>query len=505
MAQPLASGSFTTPAAKAQTPAICDGKEAFPTPPALARTEYALPATATHGTPQIDQIRGGKVVDGQVMGGKVIATWRQFASQNGCQLVPDAKGLFYVTPEDTAKNPNCGPFTRVPNFRVTEPGDIFLEHTAVYASESMQPWIGPVYDSPAAYAAGDPDHPLQKVSIIGQITNGQQPAILINGGASSNTLNQAPVYFDASTDMVWSHVDVVAKPGASVGKAGVYDNGTNGLVFEYSRIIGFEVANANGFFTTSSAVGPLKLLNDELAFDGGGGGYAHNVYISGYGAQVTLEHSWTHDAYQGHLFKTRASQNDIQANYFQGGLPQGGAYGQAESFDLDVSNGGLTTIKDNVFYKTKSGSGTAQSSLCWDCEGNPDGRAESIVLQNNTFVAGALTEDGNYQLVPVSYLYPQVNPGGAGWPGYPYQVLNNVYANYCVTGNAPLDYRGDVWVNAVTSNLTSDHGLSAPVYSNDAAIKKRYPAYNPIVGAPSYVHQTSGKTRQTNAIGAMDH
>ena len=505
MAQPLESGSYTTQAAQAQTPAICDGQEAFPTPPPLAATEYALPASATQGRPQIDQIRGGAVVNGQVVGGTVIATWQQFASQTGCQLVPDANGLLYVTPEDTAQNPNCGPFNRVPNFRVTEPGDIFLLHTAVYAGEYMQPWIGPVYDSPAAYGAGDPSYPLQKVSIVGQITNKQQPVIILNGGASNNTLNQAPVYFDASTDITWSHVDVVAQPGASVGKAGVYDNGTNGLLFQYSRIIGFEVANADGFFTTSSAVGPLTLLNDELAFDGGGGGYAHNVYISGYGAQVTLKHTWTHDAYQGHLFKTRASQNKIVANYFQGGVPQGGVYNQAESYDLDVSNGGLTTIRDNVFFKTMSGAGTAQSSICWDCEGNPDGRAENIILQNNTFVAGALTDDGNYQLVPVSYLYPQVNPGGTGWPGYPYQILNNIYANYCVTGNAPLDYRGDVWVNAVTSDLTSDYGLSVPVYSDDAAIKLRYPGYNPIVGTPSYVHELTGKPRLTNAIGSVDH
>ncbi len=311
-----------------------------------------------------------------------------------------------------------------------------------------------------------------------------------------------------SDGVTWQNINVVAQPGAGVGKAGAYESGGSNLTIADTLISGFEVADSNGLFGAGQYTGTLTLNDDEFSFNGGSNGPDHNVYIgpsfTDPNFKVILQHSWSHDSYYGHDFKSRAQQNVLQANYFQGGLPQGGNYTQAEIYNVDIPNGGRTTVKDNVFFKTVSGSASNGISFAWLLEGTSDNRPQSVTVQNNTFIAGALTYDGSHPIFPMAFLYPPVVPGSTGWPGYAYEVLTNNFVAFCPTGNAVMDFRGDVWVNSTISDLTSDYGLSTPVYSDDNTISMTYPSYKSILGAPSYVHQLSGVARQTNAIGYVD-
>ncbi len=496
-ATPLLQGKLVTSEASAELAQMCPHGVGYPSENNWASAPALAPHSATGGEPDIEQYRNGKH----------IATYRSFADRPGCSFTGD--GTDYLHPEQAAAT-GCGPFTREHSYRLWAPGDVFYVYPAVYSGEYNQPWIGPAFDSYADYTAGV-FHTPENITIQGVVQNNTRPVILLEGAASNNTLGQAPLYFDQSVGVTWDSIDVAAGSKVTVGKAGVYELAGSNLTLSNMRISGFERADANGLFGAGQYSGVLTLNTIQLDHNGGPNGPAHNAYIGASQLDsnftVSMSHSWSHDAYYGHLFKSRAQNNIFTANYFQGGLPQPNRV-QAETYLLDIPNGGQATVRNNIFVKNASGAGANAMSFTFLLEGAIDNRTQSVDVENNTFVTFAKTFDGSHTNYPMAFLYPSQVPGTATWPAnIATRVLKNAFVGYCTAGSdSPVeDYRGDIAVVESFLELTRTYALATKVDASDAALATLYTDYVPEVGTPSYAFRYGATpSRQLTTIGAQD-
>ena len=139
--------------------------------------------------------------------------------------------------------------------------------------------------------------------------------------------------------------------------------------------------NQDGILTNPQPSGDIVVDSSEFARNGGAGdpnrglGAAHNMYI-GLARSFTLRDSYSHDANQGHLVKSRALVNYILYNRLTG---QGGT----SSRELDLPNGGLAYVIGNILQKEP----TAQNPylLSYGEEGASNANSRLYVV-NNTFV-----------------------------------------------------------------------------------------------------------------------
>lgn len=490
-AQPILTQSVTTPAAQAIQAKLCAGA-GYPAPWVWASpAPFKAPAEATGGTPSIAQMRGGHV----------ISTYSALGSNGpGCTYKGD--GTDWQDPGPAAAS-GCGAFARNHAWRLWAPGDTFVLASAVYQGDNQQPYIAAQYDGPAAYTAG-------KITMMRNLTirgaqDSPRPVVALAALASSNSLNQAPVYIGQSSGVTWRGINVRGLPGVSVGKAGFYADGANNLTIEATRITGFQGAG-NGLFTTGGLTGTLTLNRLELDHNGGTNGPEHNAYINASLTdpryKVVFTHSWSHDALYGHLLKSRAQNTWIIGDYLMGGVPQPGQT-QAEAFGLDVPNGGNLTIENTVLEKGASGPFSNGIFVAYGEEGCAAGGplcpfAGSVTIQNNTLLATSLDYDGSHPLFPL-WLFPiptqqvaQV-PGTPGWPSnVPVSVINNAFAGFCATGVAYKDYRG-LSETLAPAEIGPDYSPTTP-YLDAIAPTPGLPAYSHVVGA--------GVTRSTAYVGA---
>ncbi len=487
-------GLFETPAAMAQDQQLCQQGGTYPVQAGWVSAPAHRPQGATSGQPLITQFRNGAQ----------IASYTSFSDQPGCTLAGD--GTDYLNPAAPAAS-GCGPFTREHTYRLWAPGDVFYVYPAVYSGDYNQPWIGPEFDLFQDYVAGISHNP-DNITIQGVVQNNQRPVILLTGAASNNTLGQAPLYFDQSNGVVWDSINVSAGVAPTAGKAGVYELGASNLTISNTRINGFERAGVNGLFGAGQYSGSLTLSFLELDHNGGPSGPAHNAYIGASAVDpnftVNMSNSWSHAAYYGHLFKSRAQNNVFTANYFEGGLPQP-QYGQAENYLLDIPNGGQVSVRNNIFVKNMSGAGANAMSFTFLLEGASDDRPQSVDLENNTFVTFSATYDGSHPNYPFAFLTPNVVPGSTSWPAnIASRVIKNAFVGYCTAGGGDAEeYRGDFGVVESFAELTRLYALTTKIYASDALLATVYNDYVPELGTPAYAFLygfTAVRTAET--IGA---
>jgi len=113
----------------------------------------------------------------------------------------------------------------------------------------------------------------------------------------------------------------------------------------------------------------------EFAFNGKNGrGRTHNIYIGAIG-KFTFRNSFSHDAYIGHLIKSRARTNLILYNrLFEG----------KASYAIDLSNGGDSIVMGNVIYQDSS---TDNSGLIgYGLEGLSKNGAHNLLVLHNSFL-----------------------------------------------------------------------------------------------------------------------
>ena len=473
---PLLTNAYVTAAAQAET--FCTTGE-FPTQwtwdPAGTT---AAPAPAVSGEPLVKQIRNGQV----------IATY-QILGSGAC-----------TNSENSYRNPvtACGPFSRSP-FRNWADGDTFEVYPAVYAGLENQPWIGPMVDTGAEYDAGQ-FHIPKNITIRGITVNGQRPVIKLTAdGIANNNLGQSAVYLDDCENITIENIDIDGSAALQVGKAAIFLEKAKNLILRDMRIHGFRTARANGIFGSYFNAGTLTLERIELYDNGGDGGPEHNIYINeseiDAAFQVHMRNSWSHDAFYGHTYKSRAQVNVLEGNYFQGGVPVMGET-QAENYLVDIPNGGILVMRNNILVKNHSGDSSNGMSVTYGMEGITGERPCRILIENNTFLAMARYYDSQeHPLFPFSFFYPQLVPGSHGFPVNDAAVQRNVFAGYCNRGDPVMDYRGDIALTVGFSELNLDYSLKNK-YGGAAAA---------ILNTPAYRHAAQGgAVRTLPTIGAVD-
>ena len=139
--------------------------------------------------------------------------------------------------------------------------------------------------------------------------------------------------------------------------------------------------NQDGILTNPNLASDITIETSEFARNGDAGdpsqglGAAHNMYI-GASHSFTLRDSYSHDANQGHLVKSRAAVNYILYNRLMG---QGGT----TSIELDLPNGGLSYVIGNLLEKGPNDQNPYMLSYGEEGATNANSRLYAV---NNTFV-----------------------------------------------------------------------------------------------------------------------
>ncbi len=139
------------------------------------------------------------------------------------------------------------------------------------------------------------------------------------------------------------------------------------------------IGNQNGIMGNPVIAGLTNTVTiDHSVFSGNGSGtgYTHNLYI-GAVDNLTVTNSIFQNAVVGHEFKSRALVNDIENNIFSDG-PTGTA-----SYDIDLPNGGVALIKNNVIEKGPLSQ--QQNMVHFGGEGIPYA-GSSLTVTGNSFV-----------------------------------------------------------------------------------------------------------------------
>jgi hypothetical protein len=141
--------------------------------------------------------------------------------------------------------------------------------------------------------------------------------------------------------------------------------------------------NDDGILTgaVNTSLGPtsnITITGCEFANNGYGDGQSHNMYI-GQVTSFTLENSYSHDANQGHLVKSRALTNYILYNRLQ----DGAAPTSTASYELDLPQGGTSYVIGNIIEQGPYSANHTIISYSEESTKNPD---QSLYLVNNTIV-----------------------------------------------------------------------------------------------------------------------
>ena len=129
--------------------------------------------------------------------------------------------------------------------------------------------------------------------------------------------------------------------------AAVPDGNGAGIRYEAGNLVvknSLFVNNQNGILGAADLNGTITIQDSEFDHNGTGDGRTHNIYI-GEIAQFTVTGSYFHDAVVGHEIKSRALASTIIGNRIVDN-----ATGSA-SYSIDLPNGGVNIVKDNVIEK----------------------------------------------------------------------------------------------------------------------------------------------------------
>src|SRR5665213_250266 len=91
----------------------------------------------------------------------------------------------------------------------------------------------------------------------------------------------------------------------------------------------------------------ITLLYDDIAYNDNDSGSTHNIYIgfdNNHQLVFTMKYSWSHDAYVGHVLKTRAPYNNIYYNII------GDALGNSSYIELFGSYVREQTLQSRPFH-----------------------------------------------------------------------------------------------------------------------------------------------------------
>ena len=130
----------------------------------------------------------------------------------------------------------------------------------------------------------------------------------------------------------------------SFSGAAVADNNGAGIRFERGNLVVIDSYfhdNQMGLLSNNDPNGTIRIVGSEFADTSGpGDGLRHNLYVGNI-ASLVIDDSYFHDAYNGHQIKSRAQSTTITNSRIYDGTGAG-------SYSIDLPNGGVGVIRDNV-------------------------------------------------------------------------------------------------------------------------------------------------------------
>lgn len=223
------------------------------------------------------------------------------------------------------------------------------------------------------------------------ITVWRQNGIVLRGvGATRPILRGTQVIAFASGDDLKNGKGIIVVDGSNISIENLEISGSrvtdqNGAAV---RNEGQNLTVCNGYFHDNEngflggAYGTLIIEHTELANNGSGDvGHTHNIYVddgNSAGDNLIFRYNYSHNVSVGHTLKTRARENHILYNRLMDETSG------SSSYNIDVSNGGLTFVIGNLIQQGVNTDNPTMIS--YGAEGLTAGRTQELYVVNNTLV-----------------------------------------------------------------------------------------------------------------------
>src|SRR6267142_168279 len=177
--------------------------------------------------------------------------------------------------------------------------------------------------------------------------------------------------------------------------------------------------NENGILTGVNRASDVVVERSELARNGAGDGYTHNLYIGDI-RSFTLRFSYVHHALVGHNVKSRALRNDIRYNRIMDERDG------RSSYAIDLPNGGLSFVIGNLIQHGPEAENSTVISYGAEGFKHP---VNELYFVNNTVV--------NDRPAGGRFLFVRAGAGAA-------RILNNVFSGRGDVLSGPGEVLGGV-------------------------------------------------------------
>ena len=291
-------------------------------------------------------------------------------------------------------NLHVGPLRRGP-YRELMDGDVIRIFPAVYDAPGNGIYIGPNWNSPQhlhrSIFSHDVPYVPKRITVQGVTVDGRRPVIRI-AGAEEDERGFSVLFIEGFRDptngkyyfiedLVIENIDIDGSRGIP-GRAAIYINGCKNCTLRDMRITNYR--GSHGILAGPDSAGTL--LVERIQFDGVGGGNGPDHPLYSNASRTDPEYTlhargiWARNGAIGHLLKSRSQQTIVEACYFEGRKAADGEI--AESYLVDISEGGLATIRNNVFVDNYSGNGSNGAALTF----GPELRSETAKLRTHRLI-----------------------------------------------------------------------------------------------------------------------
>lgn len=213
----------------------------------------------------------------------------------------------------------------------------------------------------------------------GQVGVIHQRRLTLRGVGGRTVLNAAGAHAEGKAILVVRDGDVIIEDLEFRG-ARVPDQNGAGIRFERGRLLVRRCAfvdNENGILTANFPNAELTVEGSRFADAPSTSRLPHLLYVGAI-ARFSLTDSHLSQGRQAHLVKSRARENQIRNNQLVDGT------GGSAAYELEFPNGGVAHVVGNTLEQSVDTSNL--SMLSFGAEGDADGRAHLLHVENNTFI-----------------------------------------------------------------------------------------------------------------------
>ena len=368
---------------------------------------------------------------------------------------------------------------------------IWLVLTLAATARSATLGVGPgqPYAKPcAAFAAASPGDSIEidaAGDYSGDVCAWRQDGLTIRGvngrariDAAGHAAQGKAIWVIQGNDTVVENVELSGAAVPDLNGAGIRQEGRNLTVRNC-----FLHDNQDGILAGDSPGSQIILENTELASNGAGDGFSHNIYIN-HVAKFTMRFCYSHHAKVGHLVKSRAAETYLLYNRFSDEET-----GTA-SYEVNLPNGGRSVLIGNIIEQgPETSNGTL---LTYRDEGaHPSNPDTHLIIVNNTFINNR-TQGGTFLAIAPSDPTPALIRNNIFWGrGQLTTQAQAIVENNLTTGD-------QIFRNAAKYDFRL-RGTSAAV---DAGADPGGDANDSFTPAFQYRHPACGEGRR--GVGVID-